>query len=598
MKPVKNVATATKLAVARAAPRAGQIIGDRYRLEEPLERGAMGSVWKAEQIRLRAPCALKFLDPSLIGDPEMHDRFMQEARSAAAVRSVHVVQIFDYGSEGPVPYIAMELLEGENLDARLSSRGTLTPSELNKIFTEVARGIGKAHSMGVVHRDVKPGNIFIARDGEHEVTKLIDFGIAKVKADALKFTQIVGTQLGTLLGTPQYMSPEQVRGSSTVDHRTDIWALAIIACECLTGRYPFSGTTIGDLTVQICTEKPRAPSSLGQVPAGFDQWFFKGTSKKPIKRFASVEEMADALSKILQAQGDSAPATAWSGRFLAPLSGVGVRRAWVTTSSRLSDLVLQAWRACVRGGAQVSNQLSLLLAALRTSVAGRARAFAQSERGSLLQMLGSRPALVASALLLVVCALALSWLPRRGSSAAAKSGDGAPTQALQAALPAPATPSVHPASVAHREDDMAVSAAPAPIEAEAPGKAEATSEAVALHDVVPASDAVPAAATPPEAGQSAAVQRRVKRERAGAESRVSAAGTPLGPMSVAMQKAAARIMRSEEERNAPAARSLKNNVRATPLPARSLPAPVTQKPPSKAPAKTSASQAHPFDDRL
>jgi serine/threonine protein kinase len=204
---------------ARSGPRAGQVIGESYRLEELLVRGAMGSVWRAEQIRLCAPAAIKFLDPTLIGDPEMRNRFMQEARSAASVRSANVVQIFDYGSDGNVPYIAMELLEGEDLGTRLSVRGTLEPAALNKIFREVARGIGQAHAMGVVHRDIKPANIFIVREGEHEVTKLIDFGIAKVKADALKFTHIVGTRLGTLLGTPQYMSPEQVRGSATLDHR-------------------------------------------------------------------------------------------------------------------------------------------------------------------------------------------------------------------------------------------------------------------------------------------------------------------------------------------------------------------------------------------
>jgi serine/threonine-protein kinase len=309
MKPVHFVSEAAQApahdtrepeAVApEASPHAGQLVGDRYRLEEPLERGAMGSIWRAEHVRLRAPVAVKFLDPSLIGDSEMRDRFMQEARSAAAVRSAHVVQVFDYGIERGIPYLAMELLEGENLDTRLTARGTLTAAELNKIFTEVARGIGKAHAMGVVHRDLKPGNIFIAREGEYEITKLVDFGIAKVDAGALKFTQIVGTQLGTLLGTPQYMSPEQVRGSSSVDYRTDLWALAIIACECLTGRCPFPGTTLGDLTIQICTEKPRAPSALGEVPAGFDQWFFKATRKRASKRFASVEEMTAALSQIL-----------------------------------------------------------------------------------------------------------------------------------------------------------------------------------------------------------------------------------------------------------------------------------------------------------
>jgi serine/threonine-protein kinase len=111
----------------------------------------------------------------------------------------------------------------------------------------------------------------------------------------------VGTKIGTLLGTPQYMSPEQARGSCTVDYRTDLWAMAIVACECLTGRCPFSGKTVGDLTVQICTERPTAPSKLGDVPAGFDAWFFKATGKTPGQRFKSMAAMEGALTPILAA---------------------------------------------------------------------------------------------------------------------------------------------------------------------------------------------------------------------------------------------------------------------------------------------------------
>jgi tRNA A-37 threonylcarbamoyl transferase component Bud32 len=334
MRPLRNVNTPSNVTTISHVTRRGHVIGERYRLEKPLERGAMGTVWCAQHVRLKAPVAVKFLDPSLIGDSEMHDRFMQEARSAAAVRSAHVVQVFDYGSEGGVPYIVMELLDGENLDSRLSRTGALSPAELNKIFGEIARGIGKAHSMGVVHRDLKPGNIFIAREGDHEVTKLVDFGIAKVKSDALKFTQNVGTQLGTLLGTPQYMSPEQVRGSTSVDHRTDLWALGIMACECLTGQYPFSGRSIGDLTVQICTEKPTAPSLLGPVPPGFDQWFFKATSKKRSKRFASADEMAEALSAILTVTPAGAAAAGWNWSLPLP-SRERVRFACTAVIARL-----------------------------------------------------------------------------------------------------------------------------------------------------------------------------------------------------------------------------------------------------------------------
>ncbi|HEU4577864.1 MAG TPA: serine/threonine-protein kinase [Polyangiaceae bacterium] len=278
----------------------GTVIADRYRLDEAIVRGAMGTIWRAEHLRLRAPVAVKLLDPILARDQEMRGRFLQEARSAAAVRSSHVVQIFDSGIEGGLPYIVMELLEGESLDVRLAERGPLSPGELRKVFGEVARALAKAHSLGVVHRDVKPSNIFLSREGPYEITKLVDFGIAKVKSESLQFTH-VGTKMGTLLGTPQYMSPEQARGSCTVDYRTDLWAMAIVACECLTGRCPFSGKTVGDLTVQICTERPTAPSQLGDVPPGFDAWFFKATGKTPGQRFKSMAAMDGALTPILAA---------------------------------------------------------------------------------------------------------------------------------------------------------------------------------------------------------------------------------------------------------------------------------------------------------
>jgi len=473
MKSVKSLRTATRRAAARVAPLAGQIIGERYRLEELLERGAMGSVWRAEQIRLGAPAAIKFLDPSLIGDPEMHERFIQEARSAAAVRSVHVVQILDYGSHGELPYIAMEFLAGENLDTRLSTRGTLTPAELNKIFGEVTRGLSQAHSLGVVHRDVKPGNIFLAREGEHEVTKLIDFGIAKVKADALKFTQIVGTQLGTLLGTPQYMSPEQVRGSSSVDYRTDLWALAIIACECLTGRYPFPGTTIGDLAVQICTEKPDAPSSLGPVPAGFDQWFFKGTSKKRSKRFASVEEMASSLDKILSAAAEQT-------------------RPTKTTFSA----VLRA----------------------------RFLASVHSESWRFARPLWSRNGLFVASLVVAVCGLALSAMRHRGPAELQPE----PAQAFQALRPAPADPELQPLTTV-RADTLPM-AEPEPGEEQ--GLGTVPSEPAAATSSEPA---VPVPTTAP-------VKAPAKRPRSTpAHPPANDPENPLGPMSIAMGQAGARL---------------------------------------------------------
>ena len=457
----------------------------------------MGSVWRAEQVRLRVPAAIKFLEPSLIGDPEMHERFLQEARSAAAVRSVHVVQILDYGSDGDLPYIAMEFLEGENLDTRLSTRGTLTPTELNKIFGEVTRGLSQAHSLGVVHRDVKPGNIFLSREGDHEVTKLIDFGIAKVKADALKFTQIVGTQLGTLLGTPQYMSPEQVRGSANLDHRTDLWALAIIACECLTGRYPFPGTTIGDLAVQICTEKPDAPSSLGPVPAGFDQWFFKGTSRKPSRRFASAEEMAAALDQILTAAEQSKPA---STTFAAVL------RAKIMPCTTFAS-------------------------GLRARIVAGVR----SERWRLARPLWSRQGLFVASLVIAVCALALSGLRHRDPANAERE----PIQALQALAAAPPERELQPLSTV-RADSLPLAE---PEQAGEQGRGTIPGEPAA--ETGPSPPELPTAAPPPATPAPAKAKAPAPRPRNKSAQLppIIDADAPVAPVTVAMERAGARLAR-------------------------------------------------------
>jgi serine/threonine protein kinase len=286
---------------------AGRVIAGRYRLQAPLGRGGMGTIWSAEHVKLRSRVAIKFLDASIADDPEMLERFLREAQSAAAVRSSHVVQIFDCGVDEREPYIAMELLQGETLDERLTARGRLTPAELDQIFSQVAAAVGNAHQLGVIHRDLKPANIFLAREGELEVTKVLDFGIAKVMNHSLQLATGTGTRTGALLGTPSYMSPEQARGSRDLDQGTDLWSLAIIAFECLTGQQPFAGKTIGDLVVQICTEPPCLPSRLSDVPCGFDAWFLKGVSKSPAERFGSAREMATTLREVLA--HPSAPVT-------------------------------------------------------------------------------------------------------------------------------------------------------------------------------------------------------------------------------------------------------------------------------------------------
>jgi serine/threonine protein kinase len=298
--PAVNVPASVAAPEQHPVEHAGHVVGGRYRLDARIARGAMGSIWRAQHLELRCPVAIKFLDITVGGEGELHGRFLQEARSTAAVRCAHVVQVFDYGTDGNIPFIVMELLEGETLEQRLNRRGVLSPVELDEIFRDVVSGVSRSHATSVIHRDLKPSNIFIAKEGSDEVTKLIDFGIAKVDEARLGFTPRAGTRAGTVIGTPDYMSPEQLRAGAEIDHSVDLWALAIVAFECLTGRPPFASKSLTDLVVQICTETPVLPSTLASVPAGFDRWFRKATHRDPASRFSSAEEMAAALSPILQ----------------------------------------------------------------------------------------------------------------------------------------------------------------------------------------------------------------------------------------------------------------------------------------------------------
>jgi serine/threonine protein kinase len=278
------------------------IIADRYRLVERLGEGSMGSVWRAEHVTLGSEVAIKLLDESIARHSTALARFLREARSAASLQSVHVVQIHDYGVVDEVPYIAMELLRGETLGNRLRRLGRLTPQDTAWILTHVARAIGKAHEAGVIHRDLKPDNIFIVREDDEEFAKVLDFGVAKAGEGVFAATL---TSAGTLLGTPAYMSAEQAVGQP-VDHRTDLWALAVIAFECLTGTLPFFGDDLPDLLHAIHDGPIPIPSRMGRVPLEFDAWFARGVARRLDDRFRSARQMANELRRICAADtGDA-----------------------------------------------------------------------------------------------------------------------------------------------------------------------------------------------------------------------------------------------------------------------------------------------------
>jgi serine/threonine-protein kinase len=280
-------------------PSAKQIVSGKYRLVRRLGQGGMGEVWEAVHDALGRRVAIKFIDGARASSATSRRRFCREARAAVRVESKHAVDVFDQGlTDDGLPYIVMELLSGESLGDRLARRGRLTLHETSAIVSQVCRALSRAHASGVVHRDLKPENVFLARlaDEPSDVVKLLDFGIAKID------TAFDRSQECAILGTPYFMSPEQARGA-TVDHRTDLWSVAVIAYLCVTGVRPFEGTSLADLLVGICHGSLLPPSQcVPGVPAVFDAFIARALDKNVTRRFQSAADLALALEEC--AAGD------------------------------------------------------------------------------------------------------------------------------------------------------------------------------------------------------------------------------------------------------------------------------------------------------
>ena len=274
----------------------GRVVAERFRLEEELGVGGMGSVWRAHHLTLDIPCALKFIRDDKVSDRTM-TRFRHEARSAAKLRSPNVVQMLDYGIWEGSHYIAMELMEGETLRERLEREKRLSTGKTFNIIRDVARALSRAGELSIVHRDLKPDNLFIVQDGDREIVKVLDFGVAKVPVTDVAQQQ---TRTGALVGTPYYMSPEQAQGDRAIDARSDLWSLAVITFACVTGRLPFQSTGLGSLLKEIMLAPMPVPSEVApDLPAEFDRWWAKATQRDPEERFQSADELIKGLELAL-----------------------------------------------------------------------------------------------------------------------------------------------------------------------------------------------------------------------------------------------------------------------------------------------------------
>jgi serine/threonine-protein kinase len=270
----------------------GQVLAGTYRIERLLGKGGMGAVYAAAHTRLPARFAIKVLRAT--ADAEGLARFRREAEITSRLRHPNIVQVFDFNClRDGTPYLVMEHLEGEDLSARLRRDGRLALPETLHILRGVGAGLEAAHRHGVVHRDLKPSNIFLCRiDGGAEVPKIVDFGISKIRHAGDTDT----TPDARLIGTPEYMAPEQARGqNSEIDARTDQWALAAIAYRCLRGRAPFAGDTVAVVLYQILYQEPPTLKELA-LPPHIAAAIARALSKEPGARFASVRDLLDALA--------------------------------------------------------------------------------------------------------------------------------------------------------------------------------------------------------------------------------------------------------------------------------------------------------------
>jgi serine/threonine protein kinase len=286
----------------------GAVLIDKYRVTREIGRGGMAAVYEAVQLALGKKVAIKILAAELAASTTVIERFFREARAAASVKSPYIVDIYDSGRlEDGRPFIAMEMLEGETLYDLMTRVRLIDPKTTVRIINQCAKGLTKAHAVGIVHRDLKPENIFLtAGDDGEDTLKILDFGLAKFYAPMNPDEKTARlTREGAVFGTPAYMSPEQVKGQGTVDHRADLWALGCMTFECLTGR-PVWNTEQGVAMTfaAIAASALPVPSEMRPgLPPTFDTWFRHALERDPNMRFQSARELADSLARALGEPG-------------------------------------------------------------------------------------------------------------------------------------------------------------------------------------------------------------------------------------------------------------------------------------------------------
>ncbi|MER3522213.1 MAG: hypothetical protein C4317_08650 [Acidimicrobiia bacterium] len=276
-----------------------KVISNRYEIENLIARGGMARVYRAKDLLLGRTVALKILNPEFASDPGFVERFRREARAAASLTHPNIVAVYDSDRDGDTYFLVMEFVDGKSLREILRADGRLHYRRAAEVASEIALALEAAHSKGVVHRDIKPGNIMITRSGE---VKVADFGIARAAG-----TSEALTQAGSILGTASYLSPEQADGRA-VDARSDLYSLGVVLYEMLTGSPPFKADSPLVLALKHITETPKPPSEVCEdIPPSLEAITLKALSKRPENRYQSAREMYEDLARALSGRRVRAP---------------------------------------------------------------------------------------------------------------------------------------------------------------------------------------------------------------------------------------------------------------------------------------------------
>lgn len=294
------------VAASNDDPKIGSAVLGRYEVRRVVADGGMGRVYEALDLQTRQNVALKILHHEVASDSVAVERFRREFDVSKLLAHEHVVEVFDFQPTEDGSYVlVMEFLYGEELRSALKREGVLPAARVVRMLSQLAVGLDPAHEKKLVHRDLKPDNIFLCQKRDGDVVKILDFGSVKDKADNAKKL----TVLGTTIGSPYYMAPEQAQGLETLDHRADVWALAAIVYECLTGSVPFGGINGPSILLEILTKTPIPPSERGAgqkytVPQTLDRVMHRAFQKSPGMRFSSVGELADRVGQAYGLQGE------------------------------------------------------------------------------------------------------------------------------------------------------------------------------------------------------------------------------------------------------------------------------------------------------